>query len=158
MKSLVKRKKKEKYKKLRAINKVKVQDYYLKLMVDSLYQDLFNQPLDKSLSDFYVSKTEREKIKADAKANQELNDSFLWNKTVSLKGRITATPKLKDLGKYKRAIRDEKLPHYLPMIIERGHMPYKNLKRKIKTIIKNCTIRHLLWNCKSMKKCVVKNY
>lgn len=104
-----KEEKKEKYKKLRAINKVKVQDYYLKLMVDSLYQDLFNQPLDKSLSDFYVSKTEREKIKADAKANQELNDSFLWNKTVSLKGRITATPKLKDLGKYKRAIRDEKI-------------------------------------------------
>ncbi|AMA48551.1 type VI-B CRISPR-associated RNA-guided ribonuclease Cas13b [Flavobacterium covae] len=104
--------KKKKYKNLRAINKVKIQDYYLKLMVDTLYQDLFNQPLDKSLSDFYVSKTDREKIKADAKAYQKRNDSFLWNKVIHLSlqnNRITANPKLKDIGKYKRALQDEKI-------------------------------------------------
>ncbi|QOG90389.1 hypothetical protein HUE46_10495 [Flavobacterium columnare] len=107
-----KEEKKEKYKNLRAINKVKIQDYYLKLMVDTLYQDLFNQPLDKSLSDFYVSKAEREKIKADAKAYQKRNDSSLWNKVIHLSlqnNRITANPKLKDIGKYKRALQDEKI-------------------------------------------------
>ncbi|OOB83610.1 hypothetical protein BZL53_00535 [Flavobacterium columnare] len=109
---IVERDKKKKYKNLRAINKVKIQDYYLKLMVDTLYQHLFNQPLDKSLSDFYVSKAEREKIKADAKAYQKRNDSSLWNKVIHLSlqnNRITANPKLKDIGKYKRALQDEKI-------------------------------------------------
>lgn len=103
---------KAKYKNLRAINKIKIQDYYLKLMVDVLYKDLLGEDLKKDLKDFYVSKTEREKIKADANAYQQPDVSNLWNKTVQLSlqdGRITATPKLKDVGKYKRAIRDEKI-------------------------------------------------
>lgn len=104
--------KKKKYKNLRAINKVKIQDYYLKLMVDTLYEDLFHQKLNASLADFYISKAEREKTKSDAKAYQQLNDSFLWNKVIDLSlqnGRITARAKLKDVGKYKRAVQDEKV-------------------------------------------------
>jgi hypothetical protein len=126
---------KGKYKKLRAINKIKIQDYYLKLMVDVLYKDLLGEDLQKDLKDFYVSKTDREKIKADAKAYQQLNDSFLWNKTVELSlqdGRITANPKLKDVGKYKRAVRDEKITTLLTYDNRKWKYALDNIKDESK--------------------------
>ncbi|POR22745.1 hypothetical protein BWK58_10715 [Flavobacterium columnare] len=107
---------KQNYKTIRTLNKIKIQDYYLKLMVDALYKDLFGQELNIELKDFYVPKSERESIKADAKNYQQVDNSFLWNKVVhhTLQGgRINATAKLKDIGKYKRAMKDEKIASLL---------------------------------------------
>ena len=108
--------KKHKYKLERSINNLKIEDIFIKQMVDSLYQKLFEQSFKGSLQDLYISKDKREFEKGKAKNEQTPDESFVWKKQVEINaydGRIIAKTKIKDIGKFKNLLTDKKIPHLI---------------------------------------------
>ncbi|NHN28043.1 hypothetical protein FIA58_020385 [Flavobacterium jejuense] len=108
--------KKQNYKLERSINNLKIEDIYIKQMVDFLYQKLFEQSFKGSLQDLYTSKEKREVEKSKAKNEQTPDESFIWKKQVeinALNGRIIAKTKIKDIGKFKNLLTDNKITHLI---------------------------------------------
>lgn len=108
------------------IKKIKQQDLFIKLMVDDLFEQIFNQKIKLPLNDFYQTKEEREKNRLIAEEQNQrekgddtenkFNENFIWNKTVSLSllnGQVFEPKvKIKDVGKFRKLENDERV-HYL---------------------------------------------
>lgn len=105
------------------IKKMQFQDVYLKLIVDKLFMDVFNQQISVDLSAFYDTPEKRSsyaekallqtKRKVGDCSENVLNEIFFWSKTTSVElyeGRIVEPQvKMKDLGKFRRFLSDEKV-------------------------------------------------
>ncbi|BFO67440.1 type VI-B CRISPR-associated RNA-guided ribonuclease Cas13b [Chryseobacterium sp. KCF3-3] len=93
------------------IKKIKIQDLFLKLIAENLFQKVFKYSATLPLSDFYLTQEERiEKENTAAlqsvrkegdKSPNIIKDNFIWSKTVRYKNGqiIENTVKLKDIGK-----------------------------------------------------------
>lgn len=103
------------------IKKVQMNDVFLKLIADSLFNKVFDCKLDKSLKDIYHTKEERaiSYTKSLAQSKRELgnysrniyNESFLWGETVpfckdQLKEERVV---IKNIGKYSLFVKNEKV-------------------------------------------------
>lgn len=97
------------------IKKIKFQDVYLKLIVDKLFEYTFQQSLSSDLSSLYDTPDERLNMEKTKNGNTENkhNETYFWNKstTVSLyDGQIVdENIKLKDIGKFRKFLTDEKV-------------------------------------------------
>lgn len=108
-----------------AIKNIKSQDLFLKLIVDDLYNKIFEHKIDISLKDLYKSRKERIAIGLKAKGQSQkakgefteniINDSFIWDKTILFQDKQVkeAQVKLKDINKIKRFLEEEKIKHIL---------------------------------------------
>ncbi|MDR6919533.1 type VI-B CRISPR-associated RNA-guided ribonuclease Cas13b [Chryseobacterium sp. 2987] len=113
------------------IKKVKIQDLYLKLIAEFLFNKVFNQPIELSLDDFYLSQKERLKMEEEAALQSQrskgdnspniLKENFIWSKTIPVvktipfaEGKIVEpSVKLKDIGKFRAVLDDEKVKSLL---------------------------------------------
>ncbi|MBO9700363.1 MAG: type VI-B CRISPR-associated RNA-guided ribonuclease Cas13b [Sporocytophaga sp.] len=103
------------------IKKVKTQDLFLKLIADKLFQDIFDNNANLTLKDFYQTQKERKEIRSKAllqsqrnngdKSDNIVNENFIWNKTVPYSEGQLYEPsvKLKEIGKFKRFLNDERV-------------------------------------------------
>ncbi|WP_236974835.1 type VI-B CRISPR-associated RNA-guided ribonuclease Cas13b [Membranihabitans maritimus] len=103
------------------IKKIKTQDLFLNLITRDLYKKTFGQDIELFLSDFYLSQEER--MEKDRRAREQservfgddseniINDKYLWGRTVLYRYKNLLEPavKLKDIGKFKRFLTDEKV-------------------------------------------------
>lgn len=103
------------------IKKIKIQDLFLKLIVENLFQKVFDYSPTLSLNDFYLTQEERIKKEREAvlqSVRQEgdngpniIKDNFIWSKTIPYQnGKIVEQAvKLKDIGKFNSFSSDEKV-------------------------------------------------
>lgn len=106
------------------IKRIKFQDVYTKLMVDFLFEKTFNgEKLLFDLSKLYESREQRlanqlkalqQKDRPEGDISENIrNENYIWNKAVDitlLDGRIVEKNiKLKDLGKFRRFVTDQKV-------------------------------------------------
>lgn len=113
------------------IKKQKTQDLFMKLMAESLYEQVFEHKATFSLEDFYLIQEERlEQIKRANKQNRRekgdtseniIKESFIWNMTVPYKhGAIEENAiKLKNIGKFKRLLIDSRIKRILEYVPDR---------------------------------------
>lgn len=93
------------------IKKIKIQDLFLRLIAENLFQKVFKYSAKLPLSDFYLTQEERiekENMAALQSLREEgdkspniIKDNFIWSKTVPYKNGqiIEKAVKLKDIGK-----------------------------------------------------------
>jgi hypothetical protein len=105
------------------IKKIQFQDLYVKLMVDKLFEDTFNQQPEFDLGRLYDTQEERRINESNALGQKDKqtgdysenirNENYIWNKTFSVtlsNGQITEeNVKLKDVGKFRRFVNDAKV-------------------------------------------------
>ncbi|MDQ1803100.1 type VI-B CRISPR-associated RNA-guided ribonuclease Cas13b [Chryseobacterium sp. CKR4-1] len=103
------------------IKTIKIQDLFLKLIAENLFQKVFNYSTTLILSDFYLTQEERiakERAAASQSVREEgdnspniIKDNFLWSKTVPYQnGQIVEQAvRLKDIGKFNSFLSDEKI-------------------------------------------------
>ncbi|MDH5033977.1 type VI-B CRISPR-associated RNA-guided ribonuclease Cas13b [Chryseobacterium cucumeris] len=103
------------------IKKIKIQDLFLRLIAENLFQKVFKYSAKLPLSDFYLTQEERiEKENTAAlqsvreegdKSPNIIKDNFIWSKTVRYKNGqiIENTVKLKDIGKLNVLSLDDKV-------------------------------------------------
>lgn len=138
-----------------AIKKIKTQDLFLKLIMDRLFIDVFGQEADISLGDLYLTQEERlEKEELARKQSQRtegddspnvIKDNFIWSKTMPYThGKIYEPQvKLKDFGKFKHFLLDEKVERILSYDLQEswnkvelevqlsiGQDSYENIRRE----------------------------
>ena len=109
------------------IKKVMHKDLFIKLMIDYLFKNIFEQDINIGLNDIYQTKDERlrnqqlalkqkDREKGDTSENIK-NINFIWNKTISLtlfNGQVKAAEtKLKDIGKLRKLETDIKVHQIL---------------------------------------------
>lgn len=138
------------------IKKIKIQDLFLKMIVEDLYQKVFEHGVFFNLSDFFMSQDERvEKNKRALSQSKRtegdnseniINDNFIWSMAVPYRKNQINEPaiKMKDIGKFKRLLIDEKvqrLMQYEPeriwtkLSLENELMSYENIRRE--NLLKN---------------------
>ncbi len=103
------------------IKDIRTQDLFLKLIADKLFEEIFNQKADFTLEDIYQTREERIHNREQALQQSErvpgddfeniYNENFVLNKTVPFiqKQIHEPTVKIKDLGKFKRFLLDNKV-------------------------------------------------
>ncbi|MDP9956850.1 hypothetical protein J2X97_002509 [Epilithonimonas hungarica] len=107
------------------IKKVKTQDLFLKLIAERLFEKVFNHSINISLEHVYISQEERIEKEIIALAQSErkegdtspniINDNFIWSKTIPFERKQIFEPavKLKDIGKFKHFLLDQKINRIL---------------------------------------------
>ncbi len=118
------------------IRKIIGQDLFLNLIIKRIIKELYHQDVALNLADYYL--TQEERIEKEQRAKQQtnrlkgdkseniINDSFIWNMTISYKTDYINEPaiKLKDIGKFIRFLNDEKVERIF------SYTPKKNNWRK----------------------------
>ena len=107
------------------IKQIKIQDLFLKLIAQNIYNKIFNTNISLELKDLYLAQEERieKENKALIQNNRKtgdssqniINDNFIWSMTIPFdQGQIKEPAvKLKDLGKFKNFIADFKVQKLL---------------------------------------------
>ena len=107
------------------IKKVKTNDLFLKLVAEDIYGKLLNHEITFLLSELYLTQHERlvkennarkqSQRDKDDKSENIVNDNFIWSKMIPLDvPQFTVTDvKLKDVGKFKRFLSDNKVERIL---------------------------------------------
>lgn len=103
------------------IKKVRIQDVYLRLMAEFLFEKVFDHSIALSLDEFYLTQEERMKLEQKAAAQSQrpkgddspniVKEDFIWSKTVPFASGKIAEPnvKLKDIGKFRAFLTDDKV-------------------------------------------------
>lgn len=103
------------------IRQVRTQDLFLRLVVEDIFHKVFGNKQELSLKDFYLTQEERLAKEQKARLQNEreqgnssdniIKDNFIWSMTVPFTdGQINEPAvKLKDIGKFKRFLSDEKV-------------------------------------------------
>jgi hypothetical protein len=107
------------------IKNVKIQDLYLKLIAEKLFKNVFDYESKINLADLYLTQSERLEKEKNAlqqglkkvgdKSPNIVKDNFIWSKTIPyLKNQVYEPAiKLKDIGKFKYFLNDEKVKRLL---------------------------------------------
>lgn len=103
------------------IKNIKIQDLFLKLMAEFLFQKVFDHSIELSLDHLFLSQEERlekervanlqsQRMEGDDSPNI-LKEDFIWSKTLAYEDGQIYEPrvKLKDLGKLKALLLDDKV-------------------------------------------------
>lgn len=102
------------------IKKVRIQDVYMKLMAEFLFEKVFNHTIAFSLEEFYLTQEERLKLEQQAAAQSQrsqgddspniVKEDFIWSKTIPfISGKVYEPKvKLKDIGKFRAFLTDDK--------------------------------------------------
>ncbi|RYJ41573.1 type VI-B CRISPR-associated RNA-guided ribonuclease Cas13b [Flavobacterium beibuense] len=98
-----------------SIKCIKNQDLFLKLVVDNIYNKIFEYNIDISLKNLYISRKERIAIGLKAKELNQINDSYIWGKTILYQDKQIRETKvqLKDINKIKRFLEEDKVKQIL---------------------------------------------
>ncbi|MGE8431500.1 type VI-B CRISPR-associated RNA-guided ribonuclease Cas13b [Chryseobacterium joostei] len=103
------------------IKKVRIQDLYLKLMAEFLFEKVFGHPVALSLDEFHLTQEERLKLEQEAATQSQrvkgdgspniVREDFIWSKTIPFAiGKISEpNVKLKDIGKFRAFLTDDKV-------------------------------------------------
>ncbi|SIS70481.1 hypothetical protein SAMN05421786_1011119 [Chryseobacterium ureilyticum] len=103
------------------VKKVRIQDLYLKLMAEFLFENVFGHELALPLDQFYLTQEERLKQEQEAIVQSQrpkgddspniVKENFIWSKTIPFKSGRVFEPnvKLKDIGKFRNLLTDEKV-------------------------------------------------
>lgn len=103
------------------IKKIKIQDLFLKLIAENIFEKIFEYSPQLLLNELYLTQEERlEKEQAALQQSQRnegdfsdniMKDNFIWSKTVAYETSQIFEPKvkIKDIGKFKRFLRNEKV-------------------------------------------------
>jgi len=107
------------------IKNIKIQDLFLKLIAETLFQDVFDYTSEIGLSDLYLTQAERIEKEQNAAlqsvrragddSDNIIKDNFIWSKTISYeKGQIyEPAVKLKDIGKFRYFLNDGRIGRLL---------------------------------------------
>jgi len=127
------------FKKNAVIKKQKLKDFYTLQMVNYLLKEVFGKDeMNLQLSELFQTRQERLKLQGIAKKqmNKETGDSsentrnqtYIWNKDVPVSffnGKVTIDKvKLKNIGKYKRYERDERVKTFIGYEVDEKWMMY----------------------------------
>ncbi len=101
-----------KHKHDKKIKKIQLQDLYLSLIAKDLYFKTFDTEAQFNLNELYVNKNSKIEPTNEA-SNNIINADFIWSKTAKFhEGQLKEDAvKLKDFGKFKRFLEDEKVKH-----------------------------------------------
>lgn len=103
------------------IKKVRIQDVYLKLMAEFLFEKVFKHSITLSLDEFYLTQEERLTLEQEAAAQSQrskgddspniVKEDFIWSSTIPFtSGKIAeSNVKLKDIGKFRAFLNDDKV-------------------------------------------------
>lgn len=120
--------KKESYQLQTKIKRQQRNDVFTLLMIKKLFQQIFDQEKELTLSELFQSREERLKNIQYAKDTQQRNINFIWNKTVELgllKNKIIISDvKLKDIGKFKAYETDQRILSFLEYEPEKEWFAY----------------------------------